>query len=116
MSQYCSQGMCCVNSIATLEPISFKLYGDKNYHLYNYSKDDTLPVLIQKYKLNHNLSYKELGKIVNCSQGHLWMIEHENKNYSKSDKLIKKILQLIKKDFTLYIIVGNIIKYISYKQ
>ncbi len=103
--------MCSVNSIATLDSICFKLYGDKNYRLYNYSKDDTLPVLIEKYKLNHNLSYKELGKIVNCSQGHLWMIEHENKKYSKSDKLIKKILELIKKDFALYIIVGNLIVY-----
>lgn len=112
MSQYCKPRMCCVNSIATLEPISFKLYGDKNYHLYNYSKDDTLPVLIQKYKLNHNLSYKELSKLVNCSQGHLWMIEHKNKSYPQSKDLIKKLLKLIKKDFTLYIVVGNIINFI----
>lgn len=103
--------MWSVNSIATLDTLSFKLYGDKNYHLYNYSKDDTLPVLIQKYKLNHNLSYKELSNIVNCSQGHLWMIIHENKTYSKSDKLIKRILQLIKRDFLLYIIVVNLMKY-----
>lgn len=102
--------MCCVNSIATLEPICFKLYGDKIYRLYNYSKDDTLSEMIKKYRLNNNLSYKELGKLINCSQSHLWSIEHENKDYPKSKELIKSIKKLIKKDFILYIIVGNIIR------
>ena len=104
--------MCCINSIATLEPICFKLYGDKNYRLYNYNKDDTLSELIRKFRLNNNLSYKELSELVNCSQGHLWMIEHENRYYPKSKELIKKILKLVRKDFILYIIVGNIIKFI----
>lgn len=105
--------MCCVNSITTLEPIHFKLYGDKTYRLYNYSKDDTTSEMIKKYRLNNNLSYKELGELVNCSQSHLWMIEHENKNeYPKSEKLLERIKKLIKKDFTIYIIVGSLIKYI----
>lgn len=104
--------MCCVNSIATLEPICFKLYGDKIYRLYNYSKDDTLSEMIKKYRLNNNLSYKELSKLVNCSQGHLWMIEHEDKDYPQSKGLIKKILKLVRKDFILCIIVGNIMKLI----
>lgn len=104
--------MCCVNSIATLEPICFKLYGDKIYRLYNYSKDDTLSEMIKKYRLNNNLSYKELSELVNCSQGHLWMIEHEDKDYPQSKELIKKILKLVRKDFILCIIVGNIMKLI----
>lgn len=103
--------MCCVNSIATLKPIRFKLYGDKNYRLYNYSKDDTLSELIKKYKLNNNLSYEEFGKLINCSQGHLWSIEHESKDYPKSKELIIRIKKLINKDFITYIIVGNLIRY-----
>lgn len=105
--------MCSINSIATLEPIHFKLYGDKTYRLYNYSKDDTLSEMIKKYRLNNNLSYKELGKLVDCSQGHLWMIEHDIKNnYPQSDKLIKRIIKLINSEFILYIIVGNLLNYI----
>lgn len=94
--------MCSINSVATLEPIHFKLYRDKTYRLYNYSKDDTLSEMIKKYRLNNNLSYKELGKLVNCSQSHLWMIEHKDKNYPQSKKLIKRLLKLIEKDFTIY--------------
>lgn len=104
--------MFCVNSIATLEPICFKLYGDKTYRLYNYRKDDTLSEIIKKYRLNNNLSYKELGELVNCSQGHLWMIEHKDRDYPQSKGLIQKILKLVRKDFILYIIVGNLINYI----
>lgn len=92
--------MSSIYSIATVDSVSFSLYSDKKYRLYNYSKDDTISVLIKKYKLNHNLSYKELGKLVGCSASHLWMIEHENKNYHKSHKLIERILNLIKKDST----------------
>lgn len=105
--------MCSIDSIATLEPIHFKLYGDKTYRLYNYNKDDTLSELIKKYRLNNNLSYKELGKLIDCSQSHLWMIEHDMKNnYSQSDKLIKRIINLIKSEFVLCIIVGNLIAHI----
>lgn len=105
--------MCSINSIATLEPIHFKLYGDKTYRLYNYNKDDTLSELIKKYRLNNNLSYKDLGKLVNCSESHLWNIEHDVKNnYPQSDRLIKRIIKLIKSDFLLYIIVGNLLNYI----
>lgn len=105
--------MCGINSITTLSSICFKLYGDETYRLYNYSKDDTLSDMIKKHRLNNNLSYKELGKLVNCSQGHLWMIEHDIKNnYPQSDKLIKRIIKLIKSEFILYIIVGNLINHI----
>ncbi|UEL47368.1 helix-turn-helix domain-containing protein [Terrisporobacter hibernicus] len=94
--------MSSVNSIATLEPICFKLYGDKTYRLYNYNENDTLSQLIEKYKSNHNLSYEEVGSLVGCSASHLWLIEHKNKDYAKSKDLIKRILNLIKKDFTSY--------------
>lgn len=99
--------MTCINNIATLEPICFKLYGDRHYRLYNYSKNDDLSQLIKKYKLNHNLNYEEFGKLVGCTQSHLWSIEHKKK-YPQSKQLINSIMNLIKKDFILYIIVGNI--------
>lgn len=102
--------MSSIYSIATLDNISFKLYSDKHYRLYNYNKSDTLPQLLKKYRLNHNMSFKELGELIGCSQSHLCNIEQNKKiDYPKSKKLIDKLTKLISKDFILYIIVGKII-------
>ena len=89
--------MSSINNIATLSNISFKLYGDKLYRLYNYNKEDNISQLLKKYRLNNNLTLRELSEKLKSSTSHLCIIEKGiKKNYSVSKDLETKINNLIK--------------------
>ena len=88
--------MSSINSIATLLSLSFKLYGDSKYLLYNYNKEDTISQLLKKYRLNNNLTLKQVAEKISSSPSHLCIIEKGvRKDYSISDEVVNKIINLV---------------------
>ncbi|MGL5713682.1 MAG: helix-turn-helix domain-containing protein [Paraclostridium sp.] len=60
--------------------------------MYEYNHDDSIQLLIFKYRTNNNLTFKDLSSIFNYSQSYICNVE--NGTILPNEKLISKLYSM----------------------